>query len=100
MLQSEATLTDGRKESIGTFNLEQHIHDGGLAKAKTERDPILGFDVPTECPGVPRDLLRPGRVSAGASAYDTAAKKLADLFRGASRSRVRRQRGDQAVGPA
>jgi phosphoenolpyruvate carboxykinase (ATP) len=58
------------------------IHDGALAKAKTERDPIFGFDVPTECPGVPRDILWPRGAWADASAYDTAAKKLADLFRG------------------
>jgi len=31
------------------------IHDGALPKAKTERDPIFGFDVPAECPGVPRN---------------------------------------------
>ena len=27
------------------------IHDGSLAKAKTERDPVFGFDVVAECPG-------------------------------------------------
>jgi phosphoenolpyruvate carboxykinase (ATP) len=57
------------------------IHDGALAKANTERDPIFGFDVPTECPGVPRDILWPRGVWADPSAYDTTATKLADLFR-------------------
>jgi len=57
------------------------IHDGALAKAKTERDPIFGFDVATECPGVPREILTPRAVWADAAAYDTTAKKLADLFR-------------------
>jgi phosphoenolpyruvate carboxykinase (ATP) len=57
------------------------IHDGALAKAGTARDPFFGLDVPTECPGVPRDILRPRGVWSDASAYDTTAKKLADLFR-------------------
>ncbi len=57
------------------------IHDGALPKAKTERDPILGFDVPTECPGVPRDILKPRGVWADVSAYDARAKGLAGLFR-------------------
>ena len=58
------------------------IHDGSLAKAPTERDPIFGFDVATECPGVPRDILTPRAVWADAASYDGTAKKLADLFRG------------------
>jgi len=98
MSASEAARLGERKESMGTFNLEQHhltvgedlkhtraiidaIHDGALAKAKTERDPIFGFDVPTECPGVPRDILWSCGVWADPSAYDTTARKLADLFR-------------------
>ena len=57
------------------------IHDGALAKAKTERDSMFGFDVATECPGVPREILTPRSVWADASAYDSAARRLADLFR-------------------
>ena len=56
------------------------IHGGALAKAKTERDPVFGFDVATECPGVPREILWPRDTWADASAYDAAAKKLAGLF--------------------
>ena len=33
------------------------IHSGALAKAKTERDPVFGFDVVAECPGVPSEIL-------------------------------------------
>jgi phosphoenolpyruvate carboxykinase (ATP) len=57
------------------------IHDGALAKVRTVRDPIFGFEVPTECPGVPSDKLWPRGAWPDASAYDTAAKKLAELFR-------------------
>ena len=35
------------------------IHGGSLAKAKTERDPVFGFDVVTECPNVPSEILSP-----------------------------------------
>jgi phosphoenolpyruvate carboxykinase (ATP) len=57
------------------------IHDGALATAKTERDPVFGIDVATGCPGVPREILTLRSVWADASAYDTTARKLADLFR-------------------
>ena len=57
------------------------IHSGALANAKTERDPIFGFDVATECPGRAREILTPRSTWADPSAYDAAAKKLAGLFR-------------------
>ena len=57
------------------------IHDGTIANARTECDPIFGFDVATECPGVPREILAAAPVWADASAYDSAARKLAGLFR-------------------
>jgi len=57
------------------------IHNGALANVKTERDPVFGFDVVTDCPGVPPQILRPRSVWADGSAYDAAARKLADLFR-------------------
>ena len=56
------------------------IHSGGLAKAKTERDPVFGFDIVVECPGVPSEILRPRESWTERSAYDDAAKNLARLF--------------------
>jgi phosphoenolpyruvate carboxykinase (ATP) len=56
------------------------IHSGALAKAKTARDPIFGFEIVTECPGVPAEILHPRESWADKSAYDTTAKKLAALF--------------------
>ena len=56
------------------------IHGGTLASAKTERDPIFGFDIVTECSGVPAELLRPRDSWADKTAYDATAKKLAGLF--------------------
>ena len=55
------------------------IHNGSLASAKTERDPIFGFDVVTECSGVPAEILRPRDNWADKAAYEVTAKKLAGL---------------------
>src|SRR5215475_13222918 len=57
------------------------IHTGALAMAKTQRHPVFGVDIITECPQVPSDILVPARAWADQTAYDTAARKLADLFR-------------------
>ncbi len=57
------------------------IHGGALAQSKRERDPNFGFDVITECPGVPGNTLVPRATWAEASAYDEAARRLAGLFR-------------------
>jgi phosphoenolpyruvate carboxykinase (ATP) len=56
------------------------IHEGALAQAKTERDPVFGFDVVAECPGVPSEILIPRNAWADKAAYDATAKKLAGLF--------------------
>jgi phosphoenolpyruvate carboxykinase (ATP) len=57
------------------------IHEGSLAKSRTERDPVFGFDVVTECPQVPSSILIPRNTWSDPAAYDAAAKKLANLFR-------------------
>src|SRR5262245_25402076 len=56
------------------------IHGGALAGGKTRRDPVFGFDVVTDCPGVPSEILWPRDTWADRAAYDAAAKKLAGLF--------------------
>ncbi|HMP59560.1 MAG TPA: phosphoenolpyruvate carboxykinase (ATP) [Gemmatales bacterium] len=57
------------------------IHAGQLATAKTATDPLFGFDVVVECPGVPSNVLTPRATWADPAAYDATAKKLAGLFR-------------------
>ena len=57
------------------------IHSGALATARRQRDPVFGFEVITECPGVPSEVLVPRNTWADKSAYDAAAQKLAGLFR-------------------
>lgn len=56
------------------------IHSGALRTARTAKDPVFGFDVVAECPGVPSDILIPRNTWKDASAYDATAQKLAGLF--------------------
>jgi phosphoenolpyruvate carboxykinase (ATP) len=72
----------GKRISLAhTRAIVDAIHGGALAAARTERDPVFGFDVVTECPHVPREILLPRRAWSDPSAYDAAARHLADLFR-------------------
>ena len=57
------------------------IHSGALGNAKTQRHPVFGIDIVTDCPDVPAYILVPARAWADPSAHDTAARKLAELFR-------------------
>jgi phosphoenolpyruvate carboxykinase (ATP) len=56
------------------------IHNGTLAKARTQRDPIFGFELVSECLGVPNEILVPRNAWADKAAYDATAKKLFGLF--------------------
>lgn len=56
------------------------IHSGALDNVATEVDPLFGLEVPTECPGVPSEILIPRNTWADSEAYDRAARKLAELF--------------------
>ncbi len=57
------------------------IHNGTLAKSPREKDAVFGFEVVTECPNVPAEILQPRNAWADKAAYDQTAKKLAGLFR-------------------
>lgn len=56
------------------------IHAGELAEAPTRPDPVFGIQIVTAVPGVPAEVLLPRNTWADPSAYDTAARKLAELF--------------------
>lgn len=53
---------------------------GTLADTPTEPDPIFGVHVPTRCPDVPDEVLRPRNTWEDKEAYDRQAKKLASMF--------------------
>jgi phosphoenolpyruvate carboxykinase (ATP) len=53
---------------------------GALSGAQFMPDPVFGVLVPTACPGVPAQLLRPRDTWADPAAYDAQARQLAGLF--------------------
>jgi ATP-dependent phosphoenolpyruvate carboxykinase len=53
------------------------VHSGSFGKAKTRRDPVFGFDMTAERPGVSANVLVPRHGWAGES--DQAAQKPAGL---------------------
>jgi len=72
----------GKRISLkNTRTIIDAIHDGALGTARIERDPVFGFDVVSECPGVPADILRPRDAWNDKTAYDATATRLAGLFR-------------------
>jgi phosphoenolpyruvate carboxykinase (ATP) len=56
------------------------ICNGELAQAPAKIDPVFGFQTVTEAPKVPSDILVPRNSWADQTAFDTSARKLADLF--------------------
>ena len=57
------------------------IHDGSLDQAPAVRDSHFGFDMITECPGVPHELMVPERTWPDRGAYRSKARELAGLFK-------------------
>jgi phosphoenolpyruvate carboxykinase (ATP) len=55
--------------------------DGELAHGPLVLDPVFGVEVPKDCPGVPSEVLQPRQVWHDRAAYDSAARKLAEMFR-------------------
>lgn len=59
----------------------RHRVNCAIATAKSQRDPIFGLDALAECPSVRGEILIPRTAWSDKSAYEVAAKKLAELFR-------------------
>jgi len=53
---------------------------GALDDVEYEIDPVFGVEVPTSCPDVPADFLRPRDTWPDAAAYDRQAASLARMF--------------------
>ncbi len=72
----------GERMNLGhTRAIIDAIHDGSLIHAPTQTDPVFGFEVPTECAGVPDELLLPEQAWHNAAAYRDQAADLARRFR-------------------
>lgn len=56
------------------------VLDGSLSQATFVNEPFFGLAIPTECPGVPSDILNPRMTWADQNAYDVQAQKLANMF--------------------
>ena len=69
-----------RIKLVHTRAIVDAIHNGTLAKVRTQPDPVFGFDLVPECLGVPSEILVPRNAWADRAAYDSAAKKLLQLF--------------------
>jgi phosphoenolpyruvate carboxykinase (ATP) len=55
--------------------------NGELAQAKCNRDPVFGLDIPCEIKGVPGEVLNTRDTWKDKTAFDAAAKNLAEQFR-------------------
>jgi phosphoenolpyruvate carboxykinase (ATP) len=53
---------------------------GALDNVPYEKDPVFNLDVPTSCPGVPPDVLKPRSTWSNQADYDAQAMKLARMF--------------------
>lgn len=57
------------------------ILNDGFQNATFRTDPVFGFDVPVQCPGVDTRLLTPRELWSDSEAYDRAYEDLAAKFR-------------------
>jgi phosphoenolpyruvate carboxykinase (ATP) len=63
-----------------TRSIIDAIYSGELADAPVEKDAVFGFDVCTQCPNVPAEILKPRDTWSDPAAFDATARKLATLF--------------------
>jgi phosphoenolpyruvate carboxykinase (ATP) len=71
----------GQRMKIGhTRAMVTAALSGVLKDVPTELDPNFGVAVPTECPAVPSEALKPRNTWADKAAYDAQARKLAAMF--------------------
>lgn len=71
----------GKRMNIGyTRRMVTAALTGELAKVSYRHDGVFNLDVPTECSGVPSEVLNPRNTWSEKDAYDNSAKKLAQMF--------------------
>ena len=71
----------GQRMNINhTRNMVRAALNGELENVPTTVDPVFRVAVPTEVPGVPREVLLPRSTWADPAAYDEAARKIAHMF--------------------
>jgi phosphoenolpyruvate carboxykinase (ATP) len=71
----------GKRISIRhTRALLNGVLSGALENAKCVKDPVFGFDIPAQCPGVPAEIMAPRSAWKDPAAYDAKYAELAGLF--------------------
>lgn len=63
-----------------TRALVHAVLDGSLSKVPMITEPLFGLAVPSQCTGVPAEVLTPRNTWSDKAAYDGQAKKLAGMF--------------------
>ena len=72
----------GKRMKLGHTRAMVHAAlDGKLDGIATRTDPVFGLSIPQSVPGVPVEVLDPRGTWSDSGAYDTQAKKLAEMFR-------------------
>lgn len=72
----------GRRMPLAqTRALLQAALTGAFNQASWAPDPIFGIQVPSNCPGVPAEVLQPRKTWSDPSAYDAKARQLVERFR-------------------
>ena len=72
----------GKRMKLGHTRAMVHAAlDGKLDGIATRTDPVFGLSIPQTVPGVPVEVLDPRGTWSDTGAYDTQAKKLAEMFR-------------------
>ena len=64
-----------------TRSIIDSILDGTMNNAPVVKNKLFGFDVPTECPDVPVEIMLPRNTWSDGDAYDEAERNLAIMFR-------------------
>jgi phosphoenolpyruvate carboxykinase (ATP) len=71
----------GKRMKIGhTRAMIAAALSGALDSATYDRDPVFNLDIPTSCPGVPAEVLKPRSTWPIGAEYDQAAARLARMF--------------------
>ena len=72
---------EGRRMKIAfTRAMIRAVLSGALDSVAFEHDALFNLDIPTSCPDVPADVLKPRTTWPNAAAYDAQAAKLAKMF--------------------
>jgi phosphoenolpyruvate carboxykinase (ATP) len=72
--------TGSRMKIEYTRTLLSAALDGALDDVSYETDPVFGINVPTACPGIPVEILKPRNTWSDQQAYDDQARSLATRF--------------------